>query len=390
MRRNAVHIGDALTLARGMADESTHCIVTSPPYWGLRSYLDDDDPAKAHEMGAEPTLAEYVAGMVELFRELRRVLRRDGVCWLNLGDCYAGTGKTGGGAQGTRAEQYRATAANGKGTWEPPRAAGLKPKDLCLVPYRVAMALQADGWCLRSHIIWHKPNPMPESVRDRPTSSHEAVFLLTKSPRYWYDADAIREGAAYPNDNRGARTDNRRGTECNSISGRTGTTRNKRNVWTIATRPYSGSHYAVMPPALVEPCILAGCPAKACAECGAGWVRVVERTRMIVRPGPKDIKSQNRTATNGAMTQAPSTRTLGFRPSCECDAGTAPGLVLDPFMGSGTVGMVAEQHGRDWIGFDLDERNAALVTERTKARTVGEALAKREPGALPGQGGLFG
>lgn len=414
MTRNRLLIGDALASARALPSESVHCIVTSPPYWGLRSYLADDDPAKAAEMGAEPTLSEYVERMVALFRELRRVLRRDGVCWLNLGDCYAGTGKPGGGAQGARAEQCRATAANGKGTWEPPRSSGLKPKDLCLVPYRVAMALQADGWYLRSHIIWHKPNPMPESVTDRPTSAHEAVFLLTREPRYWYDADAIREASAHADrakDTPGTRA----GQPSSAVNGRRDSSggvgyseggRNKRNVWTIATRPYSGSHYAVMPPALVEPCILAGCPAKACAECGAGWVRVVEKgessweARRAAghksdRGGNSKIQlshgaSHDFDNTAGGFGTPAKRATLGFRPSCDCDAGTVPGVTLDPFMGSGTVAMVAEQLGRDWIGFDLDARNAALVVERVKARTVEAALEKTEPGALPGQRGLFG
>ena len=274
-------IGDALTLARELPDESVHCIVTSPPYWGMRSYLDDHDPAKAEEMGAEPTLAEYVARMVELFRELRRGLRSDGTCWLNLGDCYAGTPTD-----------------------------GLKPKDLCLVPYRMALALQADGWWLRSHIIWHKPNPMPESVTDRPTSAHEAVFLLTKSERYWYDADAVREPHSAPHvQHRSQRNEHVSAAfkgNAPTNYGRAGNHedgRNKRNVWSISPEPYSGSHYAVMPPALVQPCILAGCP-----------------------PG---------------------------------------GLVLDPFGGSGTVGMVAESLGRSWLLWDLDARNAALIAERT-------------------------
>jgi len=308
-------IGDALALSRELADASVDCIVTSPPYWGLRSYLADDDPGKALEMGAEPTLGEYVERMVVLFRELRRALKPGGTCWLNLGDCYNGGSASSGGPkgalQGTQNRTGEAMRAK--------RVDGLKPKDLCLMPYRVAMALQADGWYLRSHVIWAKKNCMPESVTDRPTSAHEAVFLLTKSARYWYDADAVREpytqssldrikqgfhsyGAEHPYGAKhgacrdgGERTPNQQG-------------RNLRNVWHLATKPYSGSHYAVMPPALVVPCVKAGCP--------------------------------------------------------------AGGLVLDPFGGSGTVGAVAESLGRRWLLFDLDARNEALMHKRTAQRSL--------------------
>ena len=346
----AWRIGDALTLSRDLADDSVDCIVTSPPYWGLRSYLADDDPAKAQEMGAEPTLSEYVDRLVTLFRELRRALKPDGTCWLNLGDCYQGDGK-----------------------------------QLRLAPYRVALALQADGWYLRSHIIWAKPNPMPESVTDRPTSAHEAVFLLTKSARYWYDADAVREPhetLTNPKYRSQARIPVRPPSErpTNSSSGAVGVGgyhvgfseggRNKRNVWSIPSAPYSGSHYAVMPPKLIEPCIKAGCPPKVCVECGAPWVRVVERTAMVVRPGQKDTRSQNRTATSGTMLKPPTSKTTGWRATCDHDAGTRPGLVLDPFGGSGTVGMVAESLGRDWLMFDLDERNEALMAQRTAQRSL--------------------
>jgi len=346
----AWRIGDALTLARELPDESVNCIVTSPPYWGLRSYLADDDPDKALEMGAEPTLAEYVERLVVLFRELRRALRSDGVAWLNLGDCYA----------------------------QKPTD-GLKPKDLCLVPYRVALALQDDGWFLRSHIIWHKPNPMPESVTDRPTSSHEAVFLLTKSERYWYDAEAVKEpsviGAGALRNitprNKGADTSRNDGDRFGVVNDGT---RNLRNVWTIATRPYSGSHYAVMPPALVEPCVKAGCPPKVCAECGAPWERVVERL-VSGRNGsgvPMGEMADTGVPRHRAATRAgeSTSLTIGWRATCDHDGDTRPGLVLDPFGGSGTVGMVAESLGRDWLMFDLDHRNEALMRERTAQRSL--------------------
>ncbi len=318
-------IGDALALSRELADASVDCIVTSPPYWGLRSYLADDDPGKALEMGAEPTLGEYVERLVVLFRELRRALKPGGTCWLNLGDCYhnvrtwKGGGQIGHAFHGRKMHGQPEAVSGGRAANRATRQDGLKEKDLCLMPYRVAMALQADGWYLRSHIIWHKPNPMPESVTDRPTSAHEAVFLLTKAARYWYDADAVSEPATHAGkvvtlgekslskgQAHGANITASGNGTADSVTVKA--TRNKRNVWTIATKPYSGSHYAVMPPALVVPCVKAGCP--------------------------------------------------------------AGGLVLDPFGGSGTVGEVAESLGRRWLLFDLDARNEALMHKRTAQRSL--------------------
>jgi DNA modification methylase len=312
-------IGDSLALARQLPDESIDCIVTSPPYWGLRSYLADDDPSKALEMGAEPTLAEYVERLVVLFRELRRALKDGGTCWLNLGDSYSGGGMSNPSATSTLGGGKDRGAA-GYSLSRLPSQSGLKPKDLCLVPYRVALALQADGWWLRDNIVWHKPNPMPASVTDRCTSAHEAVFLLTKSARYFYDAEAVKEASSWGRTNnpewqhQRAATNERKGAGNRNAKDGGFTAwqpengRNKRNVWTIPTRPYSGSHYAVMPPALVEPCIQAGCP--------------------------------------------------------------AGGLVLDPFGGSGTVGQVAESLGRKWLMFDLDARNEALMKKRTAQRSL--------------------
>lgn len=387
-------IGDALTLARELPDDSVDCIVTSPPYWGLRSYLAGDDPSKSLEMGAEPTLAEYVERLVVLFRELRRALKDDGTCWLNLGDSYAssppgcGGFSKSSGLSGAASANYKASQDLAGGSKRDTiKGSGLKPKDLCLVPYRVALALQDDGWWLRSNIVWHKPNPMPESVTDRPTSAHEALFLLAKSARYFYDADAVKEEAGPPGGNGFAgRQGGSRGLP---MSGGAGTedrwdapTRNKRNVWTIATKPYSGSHYAVMPPALVEPCVKAGCPAKVCAECGAPWVRVMERTAMVVRPGPgrgpamgTSAGATSRTQVTGTMLSPPTSKTTGCRATCDHDADTRPGLVLDPFGGSGTVGMVAESLGRRWLMFDLDQRNADLMHKRTAQRSLLGLLA---------------
>jgi len=236
----------------------------------------------------------------------------------------------------------------------------LKEKDLLGIPWMLAFALRADGWFLRSDIIWHKPNPMPESVTDRPTSSHEHVFLLAKSPTYFYDADAIREpdcgndhartvlagqpslepsnGLASPH--RGLRT----------VAGRDGLGRNKRNVWTVSPQPFPGAHFATFPMKLIEPCILAGSAERACGECGAPWKRVVERTPAAER----------------SMLVGASAVTLGFAPSCDHDDGSATSTVLDPFAGAGTTGVVALRHGRSFVGVELSATYAEMARERIR------------------------
>lgn len=297
---SAVHVGDCRKLLKQLPDGYIQTCVTSPPYWGLRDYGHDE------QIGLEQSPAEYVAQMVAVFREVRRVLADDGTLWLNLGDSYSNIGKTGGSSSGKHARglhgdhQTSSRASGGK-------IAGLKPKDLVGIPWMVAFALREEGWYLRSEIIWHKPNPMPESVTDRPTKSHEHLFLLSKSASYFYDADAIAEQAITVGDNRGARTDkavreNAGGSRADSAKPQ-GDTRNRRDVWTIATQPYDGAHFATMPPDLVTPCVLAG-----------------SRTGDVV---------------------------------------------LDPFFGSGTVGMVAEKCGRRWIGFELNPEYVALANGRT-------------------------
>ena len=277
--------------------------ITSPPYWGLRDY------GHAGQLGLEPTPEAYVQAMVEVFREVRRVLKPNGTLWLNLGDSYArngGTGDCGPNAQvgsTKRGVQERNTKAPD----------GLKPKDLVGIPWRVAFALQSDGWYLRQDIIWHKPNPMPESVMDRCTKAHEYVFLMAKSEKYFYDHEAVKEPAVHAGEN----VTNKNGK--NGQMGEYGATRsgfmkpegvlvgdkrNRRDVWTIPTKPFKGAHFAVMPEALVEPCILAGCP--------------------------------------------------------------VGGLVLDPFTGSGTVGAVAVRLGRRFIGTELNPEYIAIAEDRIR------------------------
>jgi DNA modification methylase len=303
---NETHLGDCRETLRTLDAGIFRCCVTSPPYWGLRDYGVDG------QLGLEPTPEAYVAAMVDVFREVRRVLADDGTLWLNLGDSYASTpcGNPGDASKSGLTSPGVGTDLVVRGQKRDTIVAGLKPKDLVGIPWMVAFALRADGWYLRSDIIWSKANPMPESVTDRPTKAHEYLFLMSKSARYYYDADAIRE-ASITNDHRrpymspGARSlDGReswRGGE--PRNGDDFTARNRRTVWTIPTAPYSGAHFATFPPALVTPCILAG-------------------------------------------------SALG-------DA------VLDPFMGSGTVGQVAESLGRRWFGCELNPEYVRLSKERT-------------------------
>ena len=253
-----------------------------------------------NQIGIEDTPEEYIAKLVEVFREVRRVLRDDGTLWIVIGDSYAGSGKAGQSAS-MRSENWQPRYVNKGKTY------GIKPKDLIGIPWRLAFALQSDGWYLRQDIIWHKTNPIPESVTDRCTKSHEYIFLLSKSRRYYFDSDAIKEPAVSTDNSKR----NRDETRLNNTPGRTRmsgllkndyVTRNKRDVWTVATQPYKEAHFAVFPPKLIEPCILAG----------------------------------SRTG----------------------------GTVLDPFMGSGTTGVVAYTHGREFIGIDLNPDYCTVAENR--------------------------
>ena len=327
-------MGDCRDVLRTLEDASVNCCVTSPPYFGLRDYGVDG------QIGLEQTPDEYVAEMVAVFREVRRVLRDDGTLWLNLGDSYAGSGKGGNPEAGKQASN-RGSQSVGVlyGTGKTAREAavtnvtretfdGVKAKDLIGIPWRVAFALQADGWYLRQDIIWHKPNPMPESVKDRCTKAHEYVFMLSKSARYFYDADAIAEDAIYSgltgqSDNgfkdpqaysgKHSKPDKQRGhsrrhagfndrwdamEKMQQCSGK----RNKRSVWSIATQPFSEAHFATMAPELAETCIKAGCP--------------------------------------------------------------QGGVVLDPFGGAGTTGLCADRLGRKAILIELNPQYVAIARNR--------------------------
>jgi DNA modification methylase len=301
---NTIEFGDCRETMRRWAEQGVKaqmCVI-SPPYFGLRDY--------GHEgqIGLEQTPEEYIAAMVEVFRCVRDVLADDGTLWLNIGDSYARTGGT------DRKVSASAKVGSTRNTLEQmsdrtSRAAslGLKDKDLIGIPWLLAFALRADGWYLRQDIIWHKPNPMPESVRDRCTKAHEYIFLLSKSGRYFYDHEAIQEPADPANfrESRGIRrTPDGQADQSGFRCGRKYPMRNKRDVWSIAVKPYKGAHFATFPPALIEPCILAGS-----------------------QPGD---------------------------------------IVLDPFMGSGTTAAVAIQHGRQYLGCELNPEYGPLQQERIR------------------------
>ena len=302
---NRVHFGDCRGTLRRMPDGIVNTCVTSPPYFGLRDYGHPD------QIGLEATPDEFIAKLVEVFREVRRVLRDDGTCWVNMGDSYAGGG--GGNYNKTGVDSavgHHVTNVRNRPEWL--ASAGVKAKDLIGIPWMLAFALRADGWYLRQDIIWHKPNPMPESVRDRCTKAHEYIFLLSKSPTYYCDMEAIKEEAVEPEGpgnvrpNRAVPGERDSGENANirgslhKIGPRE--LRNRRSVWHVTTKPYSGAHFAVYPEELIEPCILAGAP-----------------------PG---------------------------------------GVVLDPFGGSGTTGSVAQRLGRKWIMCELNTEYGPLQDER--------------------------
>lgn len=363
--------GDALQTLRRLPDGSVHCCVTSPPYYGLRDYGTEG------QVGLESSPAQYVTRLVEIFHEVRRVLRDDGTCWLNLGDSYSNIGKWGGSSSGKHATTLHtghqtSSRAHG-GSIE-----GLKPKDLIGIPWMVAFALREDGWYLRSDIIWQKPNVMPQSVTDRPTSSHEYIFLLTKSPRYFYDDVAVREPSAEPD--RGPRRDRFGGNKHNgettkhsdgSIWTGDAQTRNRRSVWTIASKPFKEAHFATFPPALVEPCVMAGTSERGvCSACSAPWVHIVERKAMVVEPSARREEAHangagsGRTVISGTMV-SPATTTIGWRPTCECaGAAISPAMVLDPFSGAGTTGLVATGLGRGYLGIELNEAYCEMSRRR--------------------------
>jgi DNA modification methylase len=381
-----VYAGDCRVVMAEMPEQSVHCVVTSPPYWGLRDYGTEG------QIGLEPTPEAYVETMVAVFREVRRVLRDDGTVWLNLGDSYATQGGRG---EARMAELGRPTpgaltpaAARGNASGCK-TGDGLKPKDLVGIPWRVAFALQADGWYLRSDVVWSKPNPMPESVTDRPTKSHEYVFLLSKRERYYFDADAVRGPAGDERVALGRRPISDRQAfmqqagmhgKSDSLRDYSRTERNIRTVWTIATQPYPGAHFATFPEALVEPCVKAGTSERGvCPDCGAPWVRVVERSTVIAeRQRNVGGRADGFTRMPGGEAewlQAAAPVTTGWRASCRHDAESVPATVLDPFAGSGTTGRVAQRLGRRAVLIDLNPSYLLQTMRRNRDIPLGLGVA---------------
>nr|WP_258469533.1 site-specific DNA-methyltransferase [Priestia megaterium] len=310
---NQILQGDSLSLLKTIPDNTIQSCITSPPYYGLRDYGVDG------QLGLEESVSDYVQNLVKVFREVKRVLKNDGTLWLNLGDSYAGSGK---GARKAKDKQYHGYVPDPDSPQIKIKNKEYKPKDLMGIPWRVAFALQEDGWYLRSDIIWNKPNAMPESVTDRPTKAHEYIFLFSKSPKYYYNNEAIKEPAIHgdPNpprgskgvigqNNKGSRVDKKRG----SFNGKykdlafraIREIRNKRSVWTVTTKPYKEAHFATYPPDLIEPCVLAG--------------------------------------------------------SKESD------IILDPFFGSGTTGLVALEHNRNLLGMELNPNYIKIAKKRLAA-----------------------
>jgi hypothetical protein len=281
---------------------------------------------------------------------------------------------------------------------------GMKPKDLIGIPWMVAFALRADGWYLRSDIIWSKPNPMPESVTDRPTKAHEYLFLLSKGPRYFYDADAIREQDGGKPSGNGFVRDHRLTYQNADGTGRgndeewtPGGGRNKRSVWTVSTQPYAGAHFATMPPRLVEPCVLAGSSPRACGVCGAPWRRLVEREGLWDERKANGEPMRQGLAGGEALSGVTPkvggswSRTVGWEPSCAHDDDTGRSAVLDPFAGAGTTGVVAGQLGRAFVGIELSPTYAQMARDRIalEGRPGGKPATHEPAPVLEGQLGLL-
>lgn len=351
--------------------------------------LENVSDCLAWARGEPPCPQCYVCDLRQVARELWRVLRDDGTLWLVLGDSFSSGGRVGHGTRQSYKQQSNRGMNGTNDPSRPPQPSGLTPKNLVGIPWHVAFALQADGWTLRSEIIWAKPNPMPGSQTDRPTVSHEQVFLLTKQARYFYDAEAVAECATTGNNGssfvsaydiatkpglgRGARKSDAIGTNGRNIQ-----TRTLRDVWTFATEPYTGAHYATFPTALVERCIKAGTSqAGCCAVCGSPCIRQGE------------YGAPNKTTTRGQQAWAAATgqrdgrgglpmrvyRTIGWVPGCDCDAAIRPCTVFDPFVGAGTVPLVARALGRYGVGMDL---SWPYLHDQARPRLQLDALAAWE------------
>ena len=389
-------IGNNMEKLKEIESESVDCIVSSPPYFGLRDY------GVEGQFGLEETLEDYIDKTVLLFEELRRVLKPQGTVWWNLGDSYANKSSAWGGRgknsilnkTGLKDKQRRNTIVPD----------GLKSKDLMMIPSRVAIALSENGWYLRSEIIWHKPNPMPESVKDRPTSAHEKIYLFAKNKKYYYDADAIRVPQKQDSIARAGRNywdTNKVETGNYSIPNIESAKKlnqkvldtvaegkipmaNKRNVWTVTTKPFRGAHFAVFPQDLIEPCIKAGSSEHGCcSKCGNPYIRITKKgdynlKHQIASGGDKDGKYYGKSKKDYSSAKAQDASEtkkrilesmkeviqVGWEATCKCNAGIKKSVILDPFGGSGTTGLVANNLGRDAILIELNKEYVEIAKKR--------------------------
>jgi DNA modification methylase len=420
------YLGDVIDCLKSIESETIQCVVTSPPYWGLRDYnLPSTEwpeityspmtgvpeitiPNMICCHGLEPEPLSFVGHEVLIWREIWRVLRDDGILWLNFGDSYAGNGGQYGDKKSTLQGRKQSRTMGAERFLK--KSISLKPKNLCGIPWRVVLALQADGWYLRSDIIWSKPNPMPSSTKDRPTTAHEYLFLLSKSAKYYYDNEAIKEEGVttrpellkfgprpdkgYPghtNDRRRIKTSGKWSGEDPQSSGRRivervkamraagaphdnpwGPKRNKRTVWTIATEAFPGAHFATFPTKLVEPCVLAGTSPKACPICRAPWRRVLKPSEAYAKCLGKSYHDHSNDIYQGLSQKKVFPRTFAdyetvdWIPTCKCESndGTGKCIVLDPFGGSGTVPLVCQWHQRESIYIDLNPDYLQMAIER--------------------------
>ena len=433
-----IHQGNCLDRLKDLEDQSINTCITSPPYWGLRDYgtaeweggdegcdhkeekgfnkqnlaalADKFDPhknprnpnaydtgkdvaipnfknqcgkcgavRKDSQLGLEDTPEEFVENLVKVFREVRRVLKDSGTVWLNLGDSYI-SGKS---RYSTQEQSILGGGKNEKKLGNLQRGGKkdlyghpfYKDKDLAGIPWRVAFALQADGWYLRQDIIWHKPNPMPESIKDRCTKAHEYIFLLSKNKKYYYDHEAIKEDAKFPD---GPNTPS----SIKAVEGvysanlqKIGANpkRNKRSVWTVTTKPFKEAHFATFPVDLIEPCVLAGCPEKVCVECDTPYERKVEIKRTPrwelppddPRYRPSKYETEYDKLNGDTRFNVSETKDLGLQKQCQCKSNeTKPGTVLDPFGGSGTTAEVANKHNRNAVLIELNEEYIKIMKVR--------------------------
>jgi DNA modification methylase len=365
---NQIHCGDAVDQLTQLPESSVHMCMTSPPYFGLRDYGEDE------QIGLEDSLDAYIQELVDVGDALNRVLRPDGSWWLNLGDSYAGSGR---GAWDKHDEKDKKESWTFDGGEAPERNSGLRRKNKMLIPHRVAIALQQNGWIVRNDVTWLKSNPMPQSMKDRLNTTTEQIFHLVPERDYWYDLDAIRAPHKQQTRERRHRAETDR-SEYNKYKGGESfanhslddaplhpSGKNPGDVFEITTKPYPDAHFAVYPPELCQKPIKATCPPKVCPECGTPYEREVDREAGTYEYSERGESVKGRTQASGTMHELPSATHEGWRQACNCEtSATEPGIVLDPFAGAGTTCMVAKNLQRRFIGIDLNDEYVAMAQDR--------------------------